>query len=134
MTGETESPNQQALKVLLCGGLAGVVTWVSIFPLDVIKTRIQTWDLVHAHPSPACGAAGTADAQPLLRSTNTRSATSKHDVFDRPSAFQIAREAYRTEGLLVFFRGLGVCSARAFIVNAVQWAIYEWTMMTALAH
>jgi hypothetical protein len=50
----------------------------------------------------------------------------------------------------VFFRGLGICSARAFVVNAVQWAvcipvamdldiffsltftlqIYEWTMKT----
>jgi len=68
----------------------------------------------------------------------------------RPSTFRIAQQAYRQEGLGVFFRGLGVCSARAFIVNAVQWAVrpklpiyldlsvelladcrsqfYEWTM------
>lgn len=41
---------------------------------------------------------------------------------------QIARQAYREEGLSVFFRGLGVCSFRAFFVNAVQWAVYEWMM------
>lgn len=28
----------------------------------------------------------------------------------------------------VFFRGLGVCSLRAFVVNAAQWAAYEWIM------
>lgn len=30
---DDDTPNQQAVKVLLCGGLAGVVTWASIFPL-----------------------------------------------------------------------------------------------------
>lgn len=30
---DDESNKQQALKILLCGGLAGVVTWASIFPL-----------------------------------------------------------------------------------------------------
>lgn len=46
----------------------------------------------------------------------------------RMGALQIARQAYRDEGAGVFFRGLGICSARAFIVNAVQWAVYEWIM------
>jgi solute carrier family 25 carnitine/acylcarnitine transporter 20/29 len=27
------------------------------------------------------------------------------------------------EGIGVFFKGLGICSARAFFVNAVQWAV-----------
>jgi solute carrier family 25 carnitine/acylcarnitine transporter 20/29 len=40
----------------------------------------------------------------------------------------VARNAYRTEGPSVFFRGLAVCSVRAFIVNAAQWAVYEWIM------
>ena len=39
-TRENDSPNQQALKVLLCGGLAGVVTWASIFPLGSETTLI----------------------------------------------------------------------------------------------
>lgn len=32
----------------------------------------------------------------------------------------------------VFFRGLTVCCVRAFIVNAVQWAVYEWMMQYLL--
>lgn len=43
-------------------------------------------------------------------------------------AWEITKHSYRTEGLAVFFRGLGICSVRAFIVNAVQWAVYEWVM------
>ncbi|OAA59550.1 NADPH oxidase [Niveomyces insectorum RCEF 264] len=84
-----------AAATLLCGGLAGIVTWASVFPLDVIKTRVQAqaWDAPQ-----------------------------------RQSTWAVARQAYRTGGAGVFFRGLGVCSARAFVVNAVQWAVYEWLM------
>ncbi|KAI8058495.1 mitochondrial carrier domain-containing protein [Syncephalis plumigaleata] len=31
-----------ALQLLLCGGIAGICTWASIYPLDVIKSRVQT--------------------------------------------------------------------------------------------
>jgi len=30
---EDDTSNEQAVKIMLCGGLAGVVTWASIFPL-----------------------------------------------------------------------------------------------------
>ncbi|KAI5863599.1 solute carrier family 25 member 45 [Durotheca rogersii] len=99
--------SQDAAKVLLCGGLAGIVTWASIFPLDVIKTRVQAQTL---------GAVAT----PLLNPTPP--------ARKRLGAVEIAREAYREGGMRVFFRGLTVCSVRAFVVNAVQWAVYEWIM------
>jgi solute carrier family 25 carnitine/acylcarnitine transporter 20/29 len=82
------------VDALLCGGLAGVVTWASIFPLDVVKTRVQT----------------------------------QKGEGRRFGAWEVGRRAYREEGWRVFFRGLGVCSVRAFVVNAVQWAVYEWIM------
>jgi len=100
----------EAAKVLLCGGLAGVVTWASIFPLDVIKTRVQTQ------------AFSSGENSPLL------STTSVVAEGRRLSAIEVARNAYRTEGVGVFFKGLMVCSFRAFMVNAVQWAVYEWMM------
>ncbi|KAK2628958.1 hypothetical protein QTJ16_002061 [Diplocarpon rosae] len=111
--GESADGNglQEAAKVLLCGGIAGVVTWASIFPLDVIKTRVQTQQAIPR--------AGPAEAAPLLAGEiATR----------RLGAVEIARNAYRSEGAGVFFRGLGVCNFRAFIVNAAQWAVYEWIM------
>lgn len=101
------------MKVLLCGGLAGVITWASIFPLDVIKTRVQTQVLGEALQQ-------GAERQALLQThvLETR----------RQNSFEIARQAYRSEGAGVFFRGLGICSVRAFLVNAVQWAVYEYMM------
>ncbi|KAI4945178.1 hypothetical protein J4E91_008156 [Alternaria rosae] len=106
-----DSDRETAMKVLLCGGLAGVITWASIFPLDVIKTRVQT-QILHA---PMRDGEGSA----LLGSETART---------RLSAIEVARHAYKTEGAGVFFRGLGICSIRAFVVNAVQWAVYEWMM------
>jgi len=100
---------EEAAKVLLCGGLAGVVTWASIFPLDVIKTRVQTQVLE------------SGEREPLLDGAQDGGRR-------RWGAIDIAKNAYRTEGVGVFFRGLVVCSIRAFIVNAVQWAVYEWIM------
>lgn len=109
---------REASKVLLCGGLAGVATWGSIFPLDVIKTRVQTQPF--------------AASAPLLAST-TSSQTRPPLAEKRLGAIHVAKLAYQEGGMGVFFRGLTVCSVRAFIVNAVQWAVYEW-MMHELGH
>lgn len=82
---------------------------------DVIKTRVQTWDLLPYRQAVPAG----SETQPLLGP----SAVSGNTIQNKPSTFQIARHAYYAEGASVFFRGLGICSARAFIVNAVQWAV-----------
>ncbi|KAL2840570.1 mitochondrial carrier domain-containing protein [Aspergillus pseudoustus] len=107
-SNEEEDASTLALKVLLCGGIAGIVTWASVFPLDVVKTRLQA-NTIEA----------SADTRPLLQSP-TR--------LQNQGAFAMARHIYQTEGLRPFYRGLGVCSLRAFIVNAAQWATYEWLM------
>jgi solute carrier family 25 carnitine/acylcarnitine transporter 20/29 len=109
--GEDNSPRVEAAQALLCGGIAGVVTWASVFPLDVIKTRVQTQTLPAAERTPLLGP--------------TRVAVVKQS---RISTIEMARRIYREEGAAVFFRGLGVCSVRAFIVNAAQWAVYEQIM------
>ncbi|KAH6647172.1 mitochondrial carrier domain-containing protein [Truncatella angustata] len=98
---------EDAAKVLVCGGLAGVVTWASIFPLDVIKTRVQAQT-------------SNPEAQSLISNPLAPR--------ERLGAVGIAREAYREGGTRVFFRGLTICSVRAFAVNAIQWAVYEWIM------
>ncbi|KAM0277525.1 hypothetical protein ACHAQH_005724 [Verticillium albo-atrum] len=112
--GEESSSHLEAAKVLLCGGLAGVITWASVFPLDVIKTRVQT--------QRAFGE-GSETAR-LLNEGRGAEAPSQA----RQGAVKMAKAAYREEGMRVFFRGLAVCSVRAFVVNAVQWAVYEWVM------
>ncbi|KAK0610513.1 mitochondrial carrier domain-containing protein [Bombardia bombarda] len=110
----------ETTKVLLCGGLAGIVTWASIFPLDVIKTRVQA-QIFHDGGGERARLMGEAETEAERR---TRAGTTK-----RLGAWDIAKETYRQGGARVFFRGLAVCSVRAFIVNAVQWAVYEWIMV-----
>lgn len=92
--------NASAMDTLVSGGIAGVITWASIYPLDVIKTRLQAQD---------AGTAQRNESSALLQSSARRK-----------GAMQIAREIFRTEGAGAFYRGLGICSVRAFIVNAVQ--------------
>lgn len=133
-TGGHESwLRSEVAKTLLCGGVSGVATWASIFPLDVIKTRVQTQQALLA-PQLGTSIASTsssslqAEREPLtatmLRASNSRTQPKK-------SALIIAKEAYRTEGMNVFFRGMTICCVRAFIVNAVQWFAYEALMKFA---
>ncbi|KAK3346305.1 mitochondrial carrier domain-containing protein [Lasiosphaeria hispida] len=113
----------EAARVLLCGGLAGVVTWASIFPLDVIKTRVQTQNLgVDA-------AAAGGELAPLVGAQGRAGAEARDTKLPRLGAWDVARKTYAQGGIRSFFRGLAVCSVRAFIVNAVQWAVYEWIML-----
>ncbi|KAK4136153.1 mitochondrial carrier [Trichocladium antarcticum] len=104
-----------AARVLVCGGLAGVLTWLSIFPLDVVKTRVQT-QVRRPEGGETAGLLGGGQKGP-----------------PRLGAWEMARETYREGGVRPFFRGLMVCSVRAFFVNAVQWAVYEW-IMAELGH
>lgn len=108
--GTDHGAKVEATKVLLCGGISGVVSWTSIFPLDVLKTRIQTQTLQ------------SAESQPLIAGIAVKEA--------RIGALAMARKVYAEEGAGAFFRGVGICSVRAFVVNAAQWAMYEWIMRT----
>jgi len=129
---------EEAMKVLLCGGIAGVVTWASVFPLDVIKTRVQTQILTpsllpaHLPLSPSYSPRHFPPQNPpnpqtpLLHTPSTSTLAS--ETIKPLGTWQITKTAYRTEGLRVFWRGFTVCCVRAFIVNAVQWAAYEWIM------
>ncbi len=82
------------LDVLVSGGIAGIVTWASIYPLDVIKTRIQV--------------EGWGDKQ-----------VPRYQAL-RNSSLELGRSIFKSEGLVAFYRGLIVCSVRAFFVNAIQ--------------
>ena len=109
--GYVEEEDGAALKVFIAGGIAGVVTWTSIYPLDVIKTKIQSPGITHV-----------AGEQTSLVNHSER------------GAWSIVKTSYRQEGLGIFFRGLGVCNVRAFIVNAVQVSV-KWSfdrMLTVL--
>jgi len=41
-----KQPELSPLSILTAGGLAGMLFWIAIFPLDVVKTRLQTDSLI----------------------------------------------------------------------------------------
>lgn len=96
MLSDTNILYGDAVGTLVCGGISGIVSWASVFPLDVVKTRMQAQLIAASRPA--------------------------------VGAVCIAKNILRNEGAGALFRGIGVCSARAFVVNAVQWAIYESIM------
>ena len=77
------------------GGLAGALSWLSVYPFDVVKTRCQ---------------AGTAAA---LEEAPYR------------GALDCARRSYASEGAGVFVRGLATTLGRAFLVNGAIFSAYE---------
>lgn len=83
--------------VLFSGGLAGCISWLSIFPLDTIKTRIQ--------------ANGLQETDCLLTTPGNERAHMGMRV--------CALDIYQERGLTGFFSGLSAAMLRAFIVNAV---------------
>ncbi|KAK4222151.1 mitochondrial carrier domain-containing protein, partial [Podospora fimiseda] len=99
--------NNEGVKSLICGGIAGVVSWGSIFPLDVVKTRVQGQQVLN----------GDGEGGRLLGGEGRKK-----------GAWEVMKITWREGGIKPFWRGIGVCSLRAFVVNAVQWGVYEWIM------
>ena len=107
----------EAYEVLLSGGVAGIATWASVFPLDMVKTRVQTQRVVNGER--------VRGAVEIAKEAYQDSQLAPNGRDNRQESGGFAR---RLRGLRVFFNGIGICCARAFVVNAVQWAVYEWAM------
>ncbi|KAF9397866.1 hypothetical protein BGX21_008419 [Mortierella sp. AD011] len=142
--GETGGIN--TWKLLFAGGLAGTLSWASIYPLDVIKTRLQTQPhLITTDPysarilpisSPTRVA--TAATSLLAKSHETQRGlvhqTSRQGHSQVPSAspykgmVDCAIRSYRSEGMGVFMKGATPALLRAFPVNAVTFFVYELVM------
>ncbi|OZJ02992.1 hypothetical protein BZG36_03134 [Bifiguratus adelaidae] len=111
-------------KLLTAGGMAGVIGWVSIYPLDVIKSRLQVQSVSNnaqqekqmRHPHLA-----KAPCTPITPKPITNGQVYKGII-------DCAIKSYRQEGLQVFGRGLGATIIRAFPVNAVTFFVYEVMM------
>ncbi|XP_061901139.1 mitochondrial basic amino acids transporter-like [Entelurus aequoreus] len=86
-------------KLLFAGGMAGIASWLSTYPVDVIKSRLQ-----------ADGVGG---------------------VNQYSSIADCVRQSVRTEGYMVFTRGLTSTLLRAFPVNAATFATVTLVLMYA---
>lgn len=86
-------------KLLFAGGMAGIASWLSTYPVDVIKSRLQADGMGGVNQY-----SGIADC---------------------------VRQSLRTEGYMVFTRGLTSTLLRAFPVNAATFATVALVLMYA---
>ncbi|KAI7850103.1 mitochondrial carrier domain-containing protein [Circinella umbellata] len=136
---ETEAGKSNAWQLLLAGGTAGVVSWSSIYPIDVVKSRLQMQVMPPSRGSSASGYAHSTLPTPTRNNPSeqrlygTLSSSSNIGSAVRPytSIKDCVVRSYQAEGISVFYRGLGPAVLRAFPVNAVTFFTYEW-MMDAL--
>ncbi|KAJ1920482.1 mitochondrial ornithine carrier protein [Mycoemilia scoparia] len=84
------------LMLILAGGFAGVAYNSSSYPIDVIKSNIQTADVRSPQGS-----------RP-------------------PGWVETARTVYANGGIKAFYRGLGITLIRAFPANAAMFMTYEY--------
>lgn len=88
-------------KLMLAGGLSGIAGWMSTYPMDVIKTRIQAQSLVPGYPTDTPACKGIVDGWGRI---------------------------VKSEGLAGLFRGTTATVVRAFPTNAVIFTTYALTM------
>jgi len=89
------------LPQLLAGGVAGCVSWLSCYPVDVVKSVIQTETA--AAGAGAAGSGGSGGA----------------------GMWGVTKRLYAEGGVGRFFRGVSPCLLRSVPVNAVTFVVYE---------
>lgn len=99
------------MSIVISGGLAGVMTWLVIYPIDVIKTNIQV-------------------TNPIISATTiTTTIESNHNIkTNHPPKINIVgviNSLYKKQGIKVFYRGITTALVRAVPTNAVIFYIYE---------
>ncbi|KAF8948725.1 hypothetical protein BGZ47_003052 [Haplosporangium gracile] len=85
-------------RLVVAGGFAGIAGWLSTYPTDVIKTRIQ------------------AQHDSLPKSQQFK------------GMWDCTKHMYREEGFRVFFRGVNATVIRAFPCNAATFLVYSLAM------
>ncbi|GBC08363.1 hypothetical protein RclHR1_08060011 [Rhizophagus clarus] len=116
----TDNSSENISKLLFSGGMAGLLSWGSIYPLDVIKSRLQTQYSSSINPH--------TEETPLIQRRNylnvSPTVIRKH-VPCYTGIVDCVIKSYHADGISVFFRGIIPTLIRAWPVNAVTFYVYE---------
>ena len=83
---------------MVCGAISGMACWIPVYPIDVVKTRMQNTK-----------GGESASGKPV-------------------SGAGVAVVMYKTEGIGAFFDGLGLLLFRAAVSNGVTFWVYDMIM------
>jgi len=103
IVGATSRDDLPVRAHMAAGAAAGVAYWAAIFPVDTVKSVLQT--------------------------SSTSSQAADGALIQRPPTFaQAGRTLYQQQGMRGLYRGFGVTALRAAPANAVLFAAYEQTV------
>ncbi|KAJ1732643.1 mitochondrial ornithine carrier protein [Coemansia biformis] len=91
--------------IILAGGCAGIGYNATSYPIDVVKSLIQTAD---------------------VRAPGQQGAPGQQAAIARPGVLSTVRAVYTRGGIAAFYRGLGITLLRAFPANAAMFMTYEY--------
>ncbi|GAA5846044.1 hypothetical protein JCM11251_005395 [Rhodosporidiobolus azoricus] len=107
-------------RVLVAGGLAGIAGWGATFPIDVLKTRMQSV------PYPPLSSP-LSSSPSLLSPPSSSSHAAPHPYSTLRSTF---RSTLHDSGWRGFVAGLGPTLVRSVPVNMVTFAVFEIVVST----
>jgi solute carrier family 25 (mitochondrial carnitine/acylcarnitine transporter), member 20/29 len=118
MQGGTTQTPVSTIATLVSGALAGGISWLLVYPIDVIKTNVQA----SVSLSVTAGSAGSPGSSGMQVEA---SKVYKSTGYQGMSFWSVGRALYQKRGFSVFYNGVGAAVFRALPVNAVVFYLYE---------
>lgn len=122
---------------LVAGALAGALSWLLLYPIDVIKTNMQasvSGESPVMAPAVVPAQQGSSKVVCAVGSAGHSSAAGAvaSQSYSDMSVWRVGVSLYQKRGISVFFNGVGTAVFRAMPVNAVTFYIYEKLKETEL--
>ncbi|GAA5866839.1 hypothetical protein JCM8547_003580 [Rhodosporidiobolus lusitaniae] len=117
-------PAASVMRVLVAGGLAGIAGWGATFPVDVVKTKMQSVPYPSSSLPPSPSSPSPSISSPVQP---PRATAPPHPYSNLRSAFV---STYRESGWRGFVAGLGPTLLRSVPVNMVTFAVFELVIST----
>ncbi|PLW17757.1 hypothetical protein PCANC_09064 [Puccinia coronata f. sp. avenae] len=108
----------------LCGSTCGVASWFIIYPLDVVKSRLQRDALASSIVVPTHN---PQNVNGKLTRSSSLSCTTRNS-FGLKAAFELFQQLISKSnggGIKVLYSGLSISAFRSFFQHGVMWTILE---------